>query len=276
MTTSRDEDLAPEHVEASSQCDSRPSVEGPEDRRGDPAGPLRAFFSSGWDRPRDGRQSRHPHQRLRRFARGAGAADRQPASRVPANDRPDDYRERHFERVRTSKGSGIPRPMWSTRFSGPSSASTSLRTGASAFASVAAATSTPASLTRTGLGTRSTTRRSPPCRTEVTRRFFPPESIGSRSSGRRRRGSLVIRDTGQEGAECSRQQLRQLGIDARSARKDLLTARWPVSFSESAWPPRLFRVDGFYRPTRIRMPASNARTAISGAGSTSAIMPASP
>jgi hypothetical protein len=33
-----------------------------------------------------------------------------------------------------------------------------------------------------------------------------------------------------------------------------------------------FLKGNFYRPTRIRMPASNARTAISGAGSASAIL----
>jgi len=46
---------------------------------------------------------------------------------------------------------------------------------------------------------------------------------------------------------------------------------WDARFFFTAFPRRRL-----YRPTRIRMPASNARTAISEAGSTSAIMPASP
>src|SRR4030095_10425308 len=70
--------------------------------------------------------------------------------------------------------------------------------------------------TRTGPGTQSTTCHSRPCQTEITKPFFPPESIGSRSFGRRRRGSPIIQDTGragQEGAACSRRQLRQRDID---------------------------------------------------------------
>jgi hypothetical protein len=58
-----------------------------------------------------------------------------------------------------------------------------------------------------------------------------------------------------------------------------------ISFNPPEWRGTPERICGFwkrtkgprlYRPTRIRMPASNARTAISGAGKTSAIMPASP
>jgi hypothetical protein len=111
--------------------------------------------------------------------------------------------------------------MPATRFSGPSSGSTFLGTAAFASALAPAATSTPASRALTEPGTRSTTCCSRPCLAEVTRPFFHPALIGLRSSGRRRRGFPVIRDigrAGQQGAECSKRQLRPWRVDARSAR----------------------------------------------------------
>jgi hypothetical protein len=146
-----------------------------------------------------------------------GTAHDHPASAVPANDRPDDHRERRFEKSQDERRFRNRRPMLSSRFSGPSSGSTFPGPPPSRARRRQRLRPRRQSLARTGPGTRLQRSRSRPCRMEVTRPFC----LRSRSVHVLLDGiavdpwsSRTLGKGDQMGAECSMQQFNRRNLSS--------------------------------------------------------------